>query len=382
MSGLDSDFDVVVAGAGPAGSLAARGLAGRGAKVLLADRASFPRWKVCGACLGPGASAALEATGLSELPRRLRAVPLAYLTLASGGRQARIALHGNRALSREALDASLVEAAVAAGAQFRAGCRVSLEEPVGGGGLEVALHGAQDGVVRVGALVDATGLAGGLCGPKPDVSVRSRVGLGAVFEEAPSDLLPGDLRMVVAPVGYAGFVRDERDRLTVAAAVDAPALHGRSPADVVADILRASCASDGAPVVSAFDLSSPLHGWRGTPLLTRRMSVPARPGIFRIGDAAGYVEPFTGEGMGWAMGAALAVVPFVEAWLSGRADAGTAWVRASETHAVATQRFCRAVSWALRRPSLVDTSVRLLRRRPSLATPFVAAGSAPSHGFS
>jgi len=378
----DLDFDVVVAGAGPAGSLAARGLARRGAKVLLADRSSFPRWKVCGACLGPGASAALEATGLSAIPRILEAVPLAHLTLVSGGRQARVALRGNRALSRESLDAALVEAAVAAGVEFRAGCRVSLAEPVGGGGLEVVLRGAWDGSVRVGALVDATGLAGGLCGPPPDVSVRSRVGLGAVFEGAPPDLRAGDLRMVVAPSGYAGFVRDERDRLTVAAAVDAPALHGRSPADVVTDILRASSASGGAAAAGAFDLSSPLHGWKGTPLLTRRRSPPARPGIFRVGDAAGYVEPFTGEGMGWAMGSGLAVVPFVESWLVGRADAGRAWVRAYEAQAAAAQRFCRAVSWALRRPSLVDTSVRLLRRRPSLAAPFVAAGSVPSHGFS
>lgn len=365
-----TDFDVVVAGAGPAGSLAARQLALRGATVLLVDRAEFPRWKVCGACLGPGASGALAAAGLSALPERLAAVPLAHLTLVSGGREARIALRGNRALSREALDTALVEAAVAAGAEFRQGCRVSLDAPSPGVGLGVRLHGAVEDVVEARALVDATGLAGGLGGPRPEVSPHSRVGLGAIFEEAPSDLLPGDLRMVVAPDGYVGLVRDEQDRLTVAAAIDAEALRGRSPDEVVANIVRAGC-----------DFSSPSHGWKGTPLLTRRVPGPERPDIFRIGDAAGYVEPFTGEGMGWAMGAALAVVPFVEGWLSGEEDAGARWVRDSSAHAAAAQRFCRAAAWALRRPSLVRASVRVLRRRPSLAAPFVAAGSVSSHGL-
>lgn len=375
-------FDVVVAGAGPAGSLAARELARRGARVLLADRVSFPRWKVCGACLGPGASGALAAAGLSGLPDRLGAVPLTHLTLVSRGRRARITLRGNRALSREALDASLSEAAVEAGAEFRDGCRVSLAEQGAGDGLEVVLHDAGEIIARAGALVDATGLAGGLAGPKPDVSPRSRVGLGAVFAEAPPDLLPGDLRMVVAPEGYAGLVRDERGRLTVAAAVDATALHGRAPGDLVAEIMHSLPGSGVSEYGGAIDFSSPVRGWKGTPLLTRWVAGPRRQGVFRIGDAAGYVEPFTGEGMGWAMGAALAVVPFVEAWLSGQADAGADWVRASERHAVSAQRFCRAVSWALRRPSLVDNAVRILRRRPALATPFVAAGSVPSHGFS
>ena len=49
----------------------------------------------------------------------------------------------------------------------------------------------------------------------------------------------------------------------------------------------------------------------GTIPLTRRLSRPAARGIFVLGDAAGYVEPFTGEGMAWAFAGAEAVVPFV-----------------------------------------------------------------------
>ena len=60
-------WEVVIVGAGPAGALAAHGLANRGVRVLLVEQRLFPRWKVCGACLSPQALAALEAAGLADL---------------------------------------------------------------------------------------------------------------------------------------------------------------------------------------------------------------------------------------------------------------------------------------------------------------------------
>src|SRR5262249_1926756 len=69
-------WDVLVVGAGPAGTMAARELAQRGAAVLLVDRAAFPRWKVCGCCLNHRALSTLEAAGLGEMVRRCGAVPL------------------------------------------------------------------------------------------------------------------------------------------------------------------------------------------------------------------------------------------------------------------------------------------------------------------
>ena len=69
-------WDAVVVGAGPAGSLAARQMARQGAAVLLVDKLSFPRWKVCGCCLNGAALSALDSVGLGELPQRLSARPL------------------------------------------------------------------------------------------------------------------------------------------------------------------------------------------------------------------------------------------------------------------------------------------------------------------
>src|ERR1019366_8245574 len=94
-------WDVVVVGAGPAGSLAARELARRGAAVLLLDKAHFPRAKVCGGCLTLKALATLTAVGLGTLADGCGAIPLASLSLAVARAQARVSLPG-KALSREA----------------------------------------------------------------------------------------------------------------------------------------------------------------------------------------------------------------------------------------------------------------------------------------
>ena len=59
-------YDVIVCGAGPAGSVAATVLARGGARVLMLDRARFPRDKLCGDTINPGALAVLRRLGLAE----------------------------------------------------------------------------------------------------------------------------------------------------------------------------------------------------------------------------------------------------------------------------------------------------------------------------
>jgi flavin-dependent dehydrogenase len=121
--------------------------------------------------------------------------------------------------------------------------------------------------------------------------------------------------------------------------------------------------------------------WTGTLPLTRRLADPAARGIFVIGDAAGYVEPFTGEGMAWALAGAEAVVPFVaRAVRSPGATAERAWARTRARIVGRGQRQCRILAACLRRPSLVAPAVALLARHPGAAAPFVARFSprAPS----
>ncbi|MGH6855526.1 MAG: FAD-dependent oxidoreductase, partial [Aestuariivirga sp.] len=73
---LGWEWDVVIVGAGPAGAFAAHAMARRGLWVLLVDKAAFPRYKVCGACLNPRALAVLNGAGLGVLAERCGAEPI------------------------------------------------------------------------------------------------------------------------------------------------------------------------------------------------------------------------------------------------------------------------------------------------------------------
>ena len=92
-----------------------------------------------------------------------------------------------------------------------------------------------------------------------------------------------------------------------------------------------------------------------------------------MGDAAGYVEPFTGEGIAWALASAVALAPFVrraaEGWtpdLIGR------WRRRLDSLLGGRRRSCWLLTRVLRRPALVAALVRLLAVIPALSRPVVA----------
>jgi menaquinone-9 beta-reductase len=106
------------------------------------------------------------------------------------------------------------------------------------------------------------------------------------------------------------------------------------------------------------------HHWRGTPSLTRWAVRPAAPRLLALGDAAGYVEPFSGEGMACALATAEAVVPFaLGEWNPRTADAWTAWHRRTGPQ---RQRFIRAAAWVLRRPTLAGAAIGLLGHFPAV----------------
>jgi len=121
----------VIVGAGPAGAVAGIVLARAGARVRLLDRATFPRDKLCGDTINPGTLAALRRLGVAaEIERRALRVGGMILTgeqrVTIEGRYPR-GLHGC-AIVRRDLDALLLEAAVAAGCEFESG--VVVQRPV------------------------------------------------------------------------------------------------------------------------------------------------------------------------------------------------------------------------------------------------------------
>jgi flavin-dependent dehydrogenase len=373
--GLDRRaWDVVVVGAGPAGAVVALGLARRSLSVLLLDRQAFPRRKVCGACLSRGALEVLAGMDLGSLAGDHGAVPLDRLELTAWGTKVQLPLQGSSALSREVFDAALVAEAVRAGATFSPETRATLG-PLGPGDREVRIRRAGTSMLlRARVVVAADGLAGAFLGGSSGVRTGTpargaRVGVGAVFEADAAGYPYRAIHMAVGHHGYVGAVRLEDGRLNVAAALD-PALVRtvRSPGKAVACLLDEA----GAPALP----DRPQDGWSGTPTLTRR---PARLGeerVFAVGDASGYVEPFTGEGMTWAMAGARALTPLLaraaDRWTPQVLEEWEAWHARRLRPA---QRLCRTVAWTLRRPTLSRGTARLLRRFPWMAAPVLRGAS-------
>jgi menaquinone-9 beta-reductase len=350
-----SDWDVAVIGAGPAGSMAAQLLSRRGLRTLLIDRAQFPRWKVCGGCLNQNALAALAAAGMSELPARLGAVPLQSIQLCSNGRSANLRWPGGVSLSREALDAEMIREAIRAGAAFLPGTRATMGEIAG----EYRAVELEANVIRARVVLVADGLNGQVAG---DAIEGSLIGAGTMLDDVPAWCEPGTVAMATAPGGYVGAVIVEGGRLDVAAAFDAAFVRSRGGlGEAAMDVLRSAGLPDFEPIRNA--------DWKGTPALTRSSRRIAGPRWFAIGDAAGYVEPFTGEGIGWALASAFAVAPLAaQPWNDGHVER---WSREHRRIVKRRQVACRAIAWALRRPALCSAAVRVLRFAPRLASPVV-----------
>ncbi len=348
-------WDVAVVGAGPAGAVTAYAAARRGLSVILLDKATFPRRKVCGCCLNAHALSALDAVGLGDLPRRLGAVPLTRIALAARGRTATLPQVGSVSLSRDAFDVALIDAAAKSGAIFRQGVAVKLEGRDAG-----VWHLDAGGPIRARRLVDASGLNGRLLNPDPVVSPTARLGAGTVIESAPGEYARGTIYLGAGRGGYVGLVRLEDGRLDVAAAFDAAHVRASGSLAAAADaVLREA----GMPTLPSN------ANWKGTPPLTRRSRRIAGPGWFAVGDAAGYVEPFTGEGMAWAIAGAASLIPML-ALPEGPAVVA-AWRGAYRKHVVARQYPCRAIAALLRAPRLCGVVVGALQRWPAAAGPVV-----------
>ncbi len=366
-------WDVIVAGAGPAGSLVARELAAEGATVLLVDKAAFPREKVCGSCLNGAALTALGVAGLADLPRRLGASALRNMRLRAGRHEANLALPGGVSLSRRALDAALVNAAVESGAAFLPSTCATLQGTAGEF-REIRLGSAGQVVkVKTRIAVAADGLSGSFLqetsGMEPIVARGARLGMGAVVDGSDPYYEPGTIYMACTRDGYVGVVRLEDGRLDVASAMDRGRMRNSGgAATVVSEILRAA----GFP---ALPVAAP---FRGTLPLTRRRPHVAAQGLFVLGDAAGYLEPFTGEGIAWAMQQALLLAPIARDAIPGPTPQSAArWQFQCERFFRQRRRVCQAAIWMHRHFGLGTFVVALLGRFPGLASPLVRALNTP-----
>jgi flavin-dependent dehydrogenase len=360
-----TSWDAVVVGAGPAGTLAARGLALGGARVLLIEKASFPRWKVCGACLNGRALAVLRQAGLESLVECEGGIHLDTFELRMGGRSARLPLPSAVALSRARFDAALLRAALDSGVSCVMDTEAHVEEVRDGRRWVRLTH--QGSTIRAsGRVVLVAAGLGKSCmdrveAPGSRVARGSRVGVGCLLEATTEDHLAGTISMAVGRQGYVGLVRQEDGRLNIAAALDRDLLRVRGTPGAAASAVLSEAGYPPLPRLENAD-------WRGTPALTRRISRLALERVFFLGDCAGYVEPLTGEGMAWALASGHAIAPLalraIMEWSPGLVRE---WSALHGRLVRRRQLVCRGMAAALRRPALARLAFELIHHTPAAA---------------
>ncbi len=362
-TGLKNCWDVVIIGAGPAGAMAAYETARRNFSVLLIDKARFPRNKVCGCCVSSRALKALKAAGLLQALEDLNPPRLSRFKLGFKKQSVDLPLQGGISVSREKLDMLLINQAVQAGAHFLPGVHAAVETCTKDYRL-VRLNEAvrstriQARVILMGAGIQTEGLTGE-ASLQPRIAPDSRMGLGAKLEEAPSFYQPGTIYMAVGKEGYVGMVRVEDGSLNLAAAL--------TPNSNFHPLLSRIIESAGFPQIPGLANVR----WRGTPLLTRKPGKVASERVLLIGDSAGYAEPFTGEGIGWAIESGLAAASLVESaaplW---RPSLEKEWMNTYHRLVSRRQTLCRMLTLGLRQNFLLNLGMKILSHRPEFALPW------------
>jgi menaquinone-9 beta-reductase len=277
-------FDVAIVGGGPAGSSCAAFCALAGLRTVVLEREKFPREKVCGDCLNPSCWPVLRRLGIAE---RVRQLPHGILNavefIAIGGRKVIVDLPPGKeeeiAIKRSLFDALLLSRSLELGAQVYEETTVTALTSSNGWIIETARGATFAAQTLVGADGRNSTVAR-LCNwlPRPSrerVALQAHIALPAGFGN----------RVVLQflPEGYSGQAPVNRDELNLC---------------LVSNPSKLPALRHWAEKQFALRQD---HQWRTITPLTRAALAPARDNLFLVGDAARVVEPFTGEGIYYAL---------------------------------------------------------------------------------
>jgi flavin-dependent dehydrogenase len=385
--------DVVIVGAGPAGSATALHLARAGFHVLLLDRQPFPRAKPCGDCLSPQATRLLLDLDVLGSVDACAPAKLAGWRIVSPreivfeGRFDSIAgvdplVSTAYAMPRARLDALLLDAACKAGADIRTGVHVT--SVAGDCGVSGTLSDGTPFVTQARLLVGADGLRSvvarraGLTGRRArlrKVSLTAHV-RGAQLARDLGEMHLGD----GVTAGVAPVTRDVDPTHNVTLVASAPRF-GRDIARDAGGFFRR--ALETFPRLRGRTRSAQfvLHEPDGRTLLASGpFDVPTRDvvthGCALVGDAAGYYDPFTGQGIYQALASAELLAMHALPWLRRPAQivpALRAYARRQRLLIRSARVLQRVIEHVTSRPALADRAIGRLCRRPIAGRALLAA---------
>ncbi len=300
---LQDHYDVIIVGGGPAGSACATMLARHGINVLVCEKATFPRDKICGECINPRCWTFLEMLGVEEVIRKHNPKIIENLGIyAHDGREIRFPLNGDGtpfvAMTRSLFDSLLLQNAMRLGAKAVQGSKVVSVNHKGRWEILVS-----NGVVRVltaDYLVGADGrnsiVASSLAAGRTVRRRSERIGIQWHTEFQSS--LAGELNMFLFPGGYFGAVNVSNEMANIAM-VTTPEHARMANTDFLLFMEKTIFANHAVRTI----LRHPV------PLATIAITSPINPFIhhsinpsaYLVGDARRTVEPFTGEGILFAL---------------------------------------------------------------------------------
>jgi menaquinone-9 beta-reductase len=311
---MSATTDVLVIGGGPAGATIAALAARKGASVTLLEKEKFPRDKVCGEFLSAEGCGVVHRMGVLPTLKSLGAKAMTRCLLADAkGRSIDSPLpQAALGISRSTLDTLLLAKARAAGVtveeQAQATAPILEDDRVTG-------VTTKNGTYKANLVIAADGRRSMLqralhpdIGDPMTTHPGSWFGFGAHFSDMTRGL-GGRIELFVFDGGYAGLGPIEGGRLDLAliARVEALRASGNSPQRLFEERII------GNPLLAQrLDGSQLLSSWRAIGPLKFGVRIPASHGALFLGDAAGTIDPFSGEGISNALVAAELALPYVE----------------------------------------------------------------------
>jgi geranylgeranyl reductase family protein len=338
-------YDVLVVGAGPAGATVAAMTARAGLSTLVLERTQFPREKVCGDCLNPGAWKILDRLGVSETIDRIPSAKLRWVEfLDLTGRPIRFELpnetRGERGIRRKLFDDALITHAISAGAQVSfgnpvlkvqnsSGWRVTTNNEVIRSKFLVAADGRNSSVARLLAEYPKTR--------------TDRVAFQTHFWD---DAEP-HVTLQLCQYGYLGLA-------TIGEGLTNLCLVCR-PEDAE-QFRQEATRKFGLP---------PEHRWQSITPLTRRSIQTQHLNLMYIGDAARVVEPLTGEGILYALQSGMLAADAISTAVSDSSDPALIYARQHQKvyrHRLWVNKLARL---AVLHPRISNRFFGLLRLNPA-----------------